>query len=96
MPNVPHNGQKRVVTAGAPESITGTSRVVKSVLIVALDGNADKVGVGGVDTPDAAAATQNCALLAPGDALPFGNVDLAEVFLDVRTNNDGVAWISEE
>lgn len=91
------SGTTIVAVAGAPAPLVTASRKVQSLVVVALDRNVTKVGIGGTaDVPDAAKATQNCPLLLPGDSVRFGAVDMADISIDVLTNSDGVAWMVEE
>jgi hypothetical protein len=77
---------------------TDTHHPAQSVVVAALDGNTDKVAVGGIaiDNPVATVAGQNTVLLAPGDSIPFGTCDLADVGIVPRVAGEGVAILWAE
>ena len=82
------SGEKTVATAGTAESLLATSQRVKSVVIIAKKGNTNQVYVGGSDV----AATTNDGLDA-GESITVeavGWLDLAEIYLDVDTNGEGI------
>lgn len=81
------SGEKTVTAAGTAEAISGAKRV-KSITIIAKAGNLGQVYVGGSDV----ASTTNDGLDA-GETLSFEAVtwmDLADIYLDVDTNGEGV------
>ncbi len=81
------SGEKTVTAAGAAEAV-GASERVKSIVIIAKAGNTGQVYVGGSDI----ASTTNDGLDA-GETLSIeaaGWLDLADVYLDVDTNGEGV------
>lgn len=90
------NARVIVAVAGTDTPLSATDRYVQSVTVVALDANTDKVGVGGIDGVDVTPAGQNAFLLAPGDSVSFGPCNLKDVNVDVRVNNEGVAFVTEE
>ncbi len=86
------SGEKTVATAGTAEALLGTSQRVKSVVIIAKKGNTNQVYVGGPDV----AATTNDGLDA-GDSITVeavGWMDLADIYLDVDTNGEGIDFYS--
>lgn len=81
------SGEKTVTATGAAEALAAANRV-KSVVIIAKAGNIGQVYVGGSDVDTAT----NDGLDA-GETLSIEAVnwlDLADIFLDVDTNGEGV------
>jgi len=81
------SSEKTVSATGEAEALAAAQRV-KSLTVIAKTGNTNNVYVGGSDV----ATTTNDGL-APGDALdiPAINwIDLADVYIDVDTNGEGV------
>jgi hypothetical protein len=81
------SGEKTVTTSGTALALAAANRV-KSVVIIAKTGNVGQVYVGGSDV----ATTTNDGLDA-GETLSIeavGWLDLADIFLDVDTNGEGV------
>ena len=82
------SGEKTVATAGTAEALVGASQRVKSVVIRAKAGNLGQVYVGASDvastTNDGLDATESITIEA------VGWLDLAEIYLDVDTNGEGV------
>ena len=79
--------EKTVSAAGTGEALATTQRV-KSVTVVAKTANTGQVYVGGSDV-----ASSTNAGLAPGDVIeiPAENwLDLADIYVDVDTNGEGV------
>ena len=79
--------EKTVSAAGTAEALAATQRV-KSITVVAKTANTGQVYVGGSDV-----ASSTNAGLAPGDALEIPAeswLDLADIFVDVDTNGEGV------
>jgi len=81
------NGQKTIGTAGIAETL-GSSTAINSVTIKALAGNTNNVYVG-----DSGVDSSNGFVLAAGEAISLDIDDLADVYLDVDTNNEGVSFI---
>ena len=80
--------EKTVATAGQAEALSSTAQHIRSLTIVAKTSNTGQVYVGGADV----ASSTNDGL-APGDALeiPCENwLDLADLYIDVDTNGEGV------
>ena len=80
-------GEKTVTAAGTAEALAAANRV-KSVAIIARTGNTGQVYIGGSDV----ASTTNDGLDA-GETLSseaVGWLDLADIYLDVDTNGEGV------
>lgn len=87
------NGVVKVSVSGTGVALSGSARPVTSVVIVALDANVGKVAVGGLDTP--VLSPQNTLLLAAGESVPFGAINLADVHIN-GASNDGVGYLTEE
>jgi hypothetical protein len=82
------SGEKTVAASGTAEALVAASQRVKSVVIIAKGGNTDRVYVGASDV----AATTNDGLGA-GESVTIeavGWLDLAEIYLDVGVNGEGV------
>ena len=80
-------GEKTVTAAGTAEAIAAANRV-KSIVIIAKAGNTGQVYLGGSDI----ASTTNDGLDA-GETLSIeavGWMDLANIYLDVDSNGEGV------
>ena len=87
------HGQHIVATAGTP-TVFGTATIAK-IDIQAYIGNAGNVAIGGSNTVDASAVlgTGTGILLEPGDSVTMYVNSLADLFLDVLNNNDGVRYV---
>lgn len=81
--------RKTCDTPGTRERISDTSKLFTGI-IQALDTNADPVVVGD-DNIVAAEEYCNAPTLAPGESRYYQGVDLHELWIDVRTANDGIA-----
>ena len=81
-------GEKTVATAGTAESLVPTSQRVKSLVIIAKKGNTNQVYLGGADV----ASTTNDGLDAAETITieAVGWLDLADIYLDVDTNGEGI------
>ena len=81
-------GQKTVATAGTAEPLVAASQRVKSLVVVAKKANLNQVYLGGADV----ASTTNDGLDAAETITieAVGWLDLADVFLDVDTNGEGI------
>ena len=82
------SGEKTVTATGTAEALVSASQRAKAVTIIAKTGNTGQVYIGGSDV----ATTTNDGLDA-GETLSIeavGWLDLADVFLDVDTNGEGV------
>jgi hypothetical protein len=82
------SGEKTVAAAGTSEALVAASQRVKSVVIIAKGGNTNRVYVGASDV----AATTNDGLRA-GESVTIeavGWLDLADIYLDVGVNGEGV------
>jgi hypothetical protein len=82
--------------ANTPTPLSQERRLAVSAVVTALDANTDKVAVGGIDAIDNTAGGQNTPLLNPGDSLPLGAVDLADVRILPRVAGEGVVVLWEE
>ena len=81
-------GEKTVATAGTAEPLVATSQRVKSLVVIAKNANLNQVYLGGADV----ASTTNDGLDA-AESLTIeavGWLDLADIFLDVDTNGEGL------
>ena len=82
------SGEKTVTSAGTAEPIFAAKTLGKGVVLVAKSANTGQVYVGGSDV----ASTTNDGLDA-GESLPISSSkrwDLAELFIDVDVDGDGV------
>ena len=83
------SSEKTVSVSGTAEALSSSQRV-KSVTIIAKSGNTGQVYVGGSDV----ATTTNDGLDS-GDAIEINAeswLDLADIYLDVDTNGEGVDY----
>ena len=83
------SSEKTVSVSGTAEALSSSQRV-KSVTIIAKSGNTGQVYVGGSDV----ATTTNDGLDS-GDAIEITAenwMDLADIYLDVDTNGEGVDY----
>jgi hypothetical protein len=82
------SGEKTVAAAGTAESLVAASRRVKSVVVIAKGGNTNRVYLGGADvtpsTNDGLAAGESITVEA------VGWLDLADIYVDVGVNGEGV------
>lgn len=82
------SGEKTVASTGTAESLVSATERVKTVLLIAKKGNTGQVYVGGSDvttsTNDGLDARESLTITA------LGWLDLADIFLDVDTNSEGV------
>jgi hypothetical protein len=82
------SGEKTVAAAGTAEALAPASQRVKSVVIIAKGGNTNRVYIGG---PDVASTTNDG--LGAGEWVTIeaaGWLDLADIYLDVGVNGEGV------
>lgn len=91
-------GVKTVSATGTPEALVASATLVEKVIITATKGfnsaNTTAVFVGRSGTND-----QNYIRLMPWDALvldapPGKKIDLNQIYIDVTTNGDGVAYFA--
>ena len=83
------SSEKTVSASGTAEALSSSQRV-KSVTIIAKSGNTGQVYVGGSDV-----ATATNDGLDSGDAIEVNAeswMDLADIYLDVDTNGEGVDY----
>ncbi len=82
------SSEKTVTATGTAEAIVSATRRVKSVVIIAKTGNIGQVYVGGSNV-----TTSTNDGLDAGETLSIEAVnwlDLADIFIDVDTNGEGV------
>lgn len=85
------SGQKTVSAAGTAE-VLGNQLVNGPLMVSALLGNTNPVVVGNDGSNDV--TLTNGVLLAAGDFIVFDFVgNLASLWVDVTTNDEGVAWV---
>ena len=89
----PHSGRQTVTTAGTPEPLSRVPFAVSRVDLFALDGNTDRIYVGGVDA-SARAGNQRGAPLSAQEQMWFENVNLANIWIDAAVSGEGVTWIA--
>jgi hypothetical protein len=85
------NAVKSVASAGTPEALASPGTLAVSVLIVPKRGNSNPVWIGSSSTNDAPSVkvTDVGVLL---QAPPGKRLDLCNIFVDVTTNGEGVAY----
>lgn len=85
------SGQKTVSAAGTAERLHSDLQCNGPLLVKALAGNGGDVYIGNVNGD---VASTNGLTLDAGQEVYFGYVsNLREIWLDVGTNDDGVAWL---
>jgi hypothetical protein len=81
------SGQKTVTSAGTAEAIA-SSTAIESVTIKALADNTGNIYVG-----DSGVDSTNGFVLAAGETVSLDIDNLADVYIDAGTNDDGVSFI---
>jgi hypothetical protein len=89
IPTTIYNGQETVDAAGTAQAIVTTQAILSGVTVKALAGNAGLVYVG-----NASVAAANGFELAAGEQVFVEAADVASVYIDAATNDDGVSWIA--
>ncbi len=84
-------GRKTIGTPGTEEALAA-STVCKRVVISGLIGNKKPVAVG-FNGVVAAQGSETGKILYPGDTIEILINNLATIFVDVQTANDGVAYL---
>ena len=87
------SGEKTVTATGTAEALVSASQRAKAVTIIAKTGNTGQVYTGQVYIGGSDVATTTNDGLDAGETLSIeavGWLDLADVFLDVDTNGEGV------
>lgn len=89
IPTAIYSGQNTVASAGTAEAIGSSQAILSGVTVKALAGNAGVVYVGnsGVDST-------NGLELSPGEQVFIEVANVATVYVDAATNDDGVSWIA--
>jgi hypothetical protein len=82
------NGQKTVASAGTAE-VLGSSTTTTSIAIKALHGNGGMVYVG-----DSGVDSSNGFVLDAGDGIVMEVDNLADIYIDVDTNGEGVSYLA--
>jgi len=83
-----YNGQETVDSAGTAQTIAASQELQKGVLVKALAGNTGIVYVG-----DADVSASNGFELSAKEELFVPVDNLASVYIDAATNDDGVSFI---
>jgi hypothetical protein len=84
------SGQKTVAAAGTAEKL-GSQVINGPLMVKALIANTNNIFIGNVSED---VASTNGLELASGDAVIFDFVgDLAHLWIDAETNDEGVAWL---
>ena len=86
------HGVKNVATAGTPLPLVAVSTPALWVIIQAQTDNAGIVAIGGADV-DATVSTGTGIALTAGQSIQIPCSDLALLFVDALTNNDGVRFL---
>lgn len=85
------SGSKAVTTAGTSETLS-SALAAKYVQIQAKPANTGRVAVGGSAVDETAASIKGI-ILYPGESTPWIPIDnLAEIFVDVAVNGEGVTF----
>jgi len=84
------DGRKTVISVGTAETLAA-STTIKEVTITAELNNTGTVTIGGSTVVDAT-ATRRGSPLYPGDTVTVTTDNLAEVYIDVEVNGDGVTY----
>lgn len=89
IPTAIYNGQNTVASAGTAEAIGSSQAILSGVTVKALAGNSGLVYIGnsGVDSA-------NGFELAAGEQIFVEVANVATVYVDSATNDDGVSWIA--
>lgn len=88
------SGLKAVTSAGTAEAL-GTGVIKGSLMVKALTTNTGLAYIGNDGANDV--ASTNGLPLAAGDSVIFAYVNmLSDLYVDVATNGEGVAWIALE
>lgn len=88
IPSAIYNGQETVDAAGTAQAIGTSQALISGVTVKALAGNSGIVYVG-----NSSVDSTNGFELSAGEE-KFIEVDnVAKVFIDAATNDDGVSWI---
>lgn len=86
------SGQKTVTAAGTAEAL-GSALINGPLMVKALDTNTGIVVVGNDGSGDV--TVSNGLRLEGGDSIVFEFVgNLANLFVDVATNGEGVCWLA--
>ena len=88
----PSQGQKTVTAGGTPEALVGSSTETKLVVIQAKKSNTNDVYISGTGVKGVSivlSARESFAFRATLGA----KIDLAELFIDVDTNDEGVNFV---
>lgn len=88
LPSTVYDGAKTVASAGTAEAL-GSQAVKRGVIVQALSTNTGKVYVGGSGVSNASGIE-----LTAGESVPIECDDIADVYIDVDTNAEGVKWTS--
>ncbi len=91
------SGRKTVAAAGTAEPLSAVSVPINKLWIMAETDNTSVVTIGGSDVVGALATRKGIALRAtdppvPLDAQSDGVDELADIYVDVITNGDGVTF----
>lgn len=84
------HGKKTITTAGTAEALAA-STPAKKVIIQAFNGNTSFVAVGGSGV-DATDASGTGILLDAGDSVTLEIDNLADVYIDILVNGEGVRY----
>lgn len=85
------DGRKTVATAGTAEALVGSATPAKKVEIQALFSNTQRLAVG-ASTVDETAGSERGTILLPGSSFTLYLEDLADIFVDVNVNGEGVSY----
>ena len=85
------DGRQEVAAAGTPEALAASTQPIRSLVVTACTDNTSDVTVGGSGI-DGAEATRIGTPLSAGQAVSLDIDDLAKVYVDAITNDDGVTF----
>ena len=88
LPSTIVNGQETVDAAGTAQVIGASATLVSGVTVKALAGNTGIVYVG-----NSAVAAANGFELSAGEAVFIETDDVANIWVDAATNDDGISYV---
>jgi len=87
------NGRKTVAAAGTAEALAASSTFFKTLTVQALRNNTGDIAIGGSGVIEAP-GTEEGNILFTTQSYHFAEPgDLADIFIDVATNGEGVSFI---
>lgn len=87
------DGYKEVAAAGTAEPLSANNTPVSWVTIIAFPSNTQLIAIGDADVTAATGATYRGVGLMPNDWVTLEHVNLANVFIDSRVNDEGATFL---